>query len=385
MSLRVINSLADLKEVKAFWETWQVNPNSDFEQFQLVCQLRREVKSPFVMVLERSGNPCGILCARLEDSFFKPRIGYFSPLKIPAVVLMVIHEGMLGGLDAAAARRVVEHLWSLLASGKADVVTFSQLSEHSPLMRALMDHAPAWWCEKKPAWSTHRSMALENESGFLLKNMGSKHRAWIRNRQRKLESAFPGKVFWRWMSRFDDVSELCAGLEKVAARTYQRGLGAGFVDDVEHRSRLGLFAGRGQLRMQLLEIEGRIRAFWIGLVYRGVFHSWATCYDPDLQEYEPGTQVFLRLVDELAHEGVRKLDFGLGDAHYKQRFGDESWREATVTLFAPSPRGFALRSVLGFCTVVDDLSRRFLQRTGLLDRVKTGWRKRRAGGEPNSK
>jgi len=379
MSLRVISNLADLEEVKAFWETWQVSPNSDFEHFQLVCRLRPQVERPHVMVLERSGAACALLCARLEQSSFAPRIGYFNLLKIPAVVLTILHEGLVGGLDSEAMRMVVEHLWSLLASGEADAVIFSELSEHSPLVTALMDHAPAWWCEKKPAWSTHRSMALGDEPGFLLKNMRSKHRAWIRKKERELESAFPGKVLWQWMSRFNDIAELSAGLETVAARTYQRGLGAGFVDNEEHRRRLGLFAGRGQLRVQLLEIEERIRAYWIGLVYRGVFHSWATAYDPDLREYEPGTLVFLRLVDELAREGVRKIDFGLGDAHYKERFGDESWREATFTMFAPTLKGFAIRSLLGSCAAVDDLSRRFLHRTGLFDRIKTGWRKHLSG------
>src|SRR5208337_1917578 len=324
MSLRVINSLADLKEVKAFWETRQINPNSNFEQFKLVCQLRREVKSPYVMVLERSGNPCGLLCARLENTSFTPRIGYFSPVKIPAVVLTVIHEGLLGDFDLSAPRRVVEHLWSLLASGGANAVTFNSLSEHSPLMVALLDHAPAWWCEKKPVWTTHRTLALRNEPGFLLKSLRSDHRRGIKKKQRELESAFPGKILWKWMDRFDDVSELCARLEECAARTYQRGLGSGFIDNEEYRRRLGIFARRGQLRMQLLEIEGRIRAFDIGSVHRGVYYSWVTGYDPDLREYQPGNQVFFRFVDELVREGVRKLDFGLGDAFYKQRFGNES-------------------------------------------------------------
>ncbi|MGO9416073.1 MAG: GNAT family N-acetyltransferase [Syntrophobacteraceae bacterium] len=379
LSLRIINSLSNLEEVKALWETWQINPNSDFELFQLVCRSRREVKSPYVMVLERNGFPRAILCARLENTSFAPRIGYFRPLKIPAAVLTVIHSGLLGNLDSSTARRVVEHLWSLLASGGADAVTFHSLSEYSPLMLALLDHAPAWWCEKKPVWTTHRTMALGNEPGFMLKNQKSDHRRRIKKKQRELESAFPDKVLWKWMDRFDDVSELCAKLEMLAARTYQRALGSGFIDNEEYRKRFCIFAGRGQLRMQLLEIEGKIRAFNIGSVHRGVFYDWVMGYDPDLREYVPGTLVLFRLVDELIREGVRKFDFGLGDAHYKQRYGDESWDEADVTMFAPSPKGFALRFVFGFCAVIDGLSRRFLQRTGLLDRVKTGWRKRLSG------
>ena len=65
-----------------------------------------------------------------------------------------------------------------------------------------------------------------------------------------------------------------------------------------------------------------------------------------MSRYEVGTLIFIRMNDELAREGVRKLDFGIGDALYKQRFGDQSWREATVWLFAPTAKGMALRSIL---------------------------------------
>src|SRR5690606_2483245 len=110
--------------------------------------------------------------------------------------------------------------------------------------------------------------------------------------QKELESAFPGRVAWRWLAHCDDVHGLCEALESVATRTYQRGLGVGFFDGTEIRERLALFAGRDQLRVQLLEIDGEVRAFWFGLVYKGVFHSSETGYDPDLRSYEVGSLMF---------------------------------------------------------------------------------------------
>ena len=376
MSLKSVSSLADLDKVQVCWKAWQDNPNSDFEHFQLICRLRSEVKAPYVIVAERNGDPCALLCARLEYSSFVPRIGYFSLPRLPAVILNVLYEGFLGDVDADVARSTFQYVWSLLASGMADAAVFNRLSEDSPLMHVLMDRAPQTWCEKRIAWTTHRSMTLMGDQGFLLKRLRSKHRSWIRRKQRELESAFPGEVIWRLLDRTADIYELCTRLELVASRTYQRGLGSGFIDDQEHRAQLSLFASRGQLRVQLLEIAGEIRAFWIGIVYGGVFYSWDTGYDPDLRDYEPGTLVFLRLTDGLVSEGVQKVDFGLGDALYKQRFGDNSWREATVRLFAPTPRGLFLRAVLAFSGLLDRTARRFLEKAGLFDRMKTGWRRR---------
>ena len=74
-----------------------------------------------------------------------------------------------------------------------------------------------------------------------------------------------------------------------------------------------------------------------------------TGYDPDLREYVPGTLVLFRLVDELIREGVRKFDFGLGDAHYKQRYGDESWRRGGCDYVRAESQGICPSIRVGFC------------------------------------
>lgn len=102
------------------------------------------------------------------------------------------------------------------------------------------------------------------------------------------------------MNRFDDIPGLCTRLEEVAARTYHRGLGSGFMDDEEHRQRFAVFARQGQLRVQLLEIDGRVRAFWLGTVWQDIFYLSETGYDPDLSRYEAGALTFIRMADEAA-------------------------------------------------------------------------------------
>mgnify|MGYP000005848844 CR=1 FL=1 len=171
-------------------------------------------------------------------------------------------------------------------------------------------------------------------------------------------------------------SYICTRMEVVARSTYQRGLGAGFVDDELTRQRLALFARRGQMRVLLLELDGMPSAYWLGVVYGETFHAFATGYIPEAATYEVGTLSFLRLVEELVREGVGRLDFGLGDAYYKERFADRSWREATVQLFARTFRGRVLRGYLGTTARLDDYTRRVVKRLGLFDRVKGLWQAR---------
>jgi hypothetical protein len=378
MKIGIIKTLEELEAVRTYWEGWQNHPNNDFAQFKMVCQLRPEVESLFVTVIEDNRQPRALLAGRLQRTQFAPAIGYLTPVRIPAKVMTVLHQGVLGQIDDEAVLESVEYLWSLLRSGVADAIEFHYLSEDSPFLNALQLHRSGWFCEKNPRWSVHWEMNLPAEGSFIEHKFRSKHRTGIRKKERELESAFPGKISWRWVSRFDDIPGLCARLEEVAARAYQRGLGTGFMDNEEYRRRFALFASRGQLRVQLLEIDRRVRAFWFGYLYQDVFHLSETGYDPDLSRYEVGTLIFIRLNDELAKEGVRKLDFGIGDALYKRRFGDRSWREGTIWLFAPTAKGLALRSTMGLFSAVDKFGRNVIQRIGVLDRLKTGWRRRLA-------
>jgi len=376
MRIRTLRTLQELEAVKDCWSRWQVHVNSDFEHFTLVCGLRPEVGSPWVLVVEDDSGPGALVACRLENSSIAPTIGYLTTPPLRARVLSVIHHGVVGSLDGSAATAILGHLWSMLAAGHADAVNFHHLPEGSPLLEALWREGPRWFTEKSPRWSVHREMLLP-DIRMVEKTVSAKHRSWLRKRASMLEDAYPGRVAWRWLTRFDDVGPLCARLEQVAARSYQRGLGAGFYDNEEFRSRLELFARRGLLRVQLLEVDGRVRAFWFGTIYGDVFHSSETAYDPELREYEVGTLMFLHMVRELAGEGVARLDFGIGDAQYKQRFGTRSWRETSAWMFAPSARGVSLMLSVRVCGAIDRMARRLVEHTGLTDKLKGAWRRRR--------
>ena len=381
MKIRIIKTLPELEAVRPSWEKWQNHINHDFDHFKLVCQIRSEIESPFVAVIEDHNQQHAVLVGRLERTEFSPPIGYLKPVKISAKVITIIHQGLLGDLDAEAANYCIQSFQSLLRSGIADAIEFYHLSENSPLLQSLLAKRSRWLCEMRLKWSTHREMTIPGGGGFMQQKVSAKHRSSIRKKQRELEAAYPGKIAWRWMSRFDDVPGLCAKLEEAAARTYQRGLRSGFFNNEEFRQRFDLFARQGQLRVQLLEIDEKVKAFWFGTVYKGVFNSSETGYDPDLRRYEVGTQLFIRMVDELAREGVKSLDFGIGDAGYKQRFSDRSWRETTVWIFAPTAKGLAMGATGKLFKLLDSAGRRILDRARLSDRLKNIWRRRLSKGE----
>src|SRR5207245_2888650 len=119
-------------------------------------------------------------------------------------------------------------------------------------------------------------------------------------------------------------------------------------------------------------------AFWIGSVYAGTFHGEFTGYDPSYADYSPGMFLTLRIIEGLCSkdsgESVTEIDFGLGDAQYKQVLGNRQWLDATVYLFAPTFRGMGLNLLRTPLLVIDETSRRVLDQAKILSRTKTVWR-----------
>lgn len=375
--VQVYQGPSELQTLAEAWRGLQHHPNSDFEHFMLVCRLRSEVVTPMALGFWVDGTCRAIMAGRLERLLLRPSFGYAKLPVMSAIVLTFIHEGILGVLDSRMAAAAIAVLSGMMARRDMDAVSFHMLPERvSSLWGAVQKQAAHFSGTLICDWAIHREMTLQNQPGYLLSQMRAKHRGWIRKKERDLEKAFPGRVHWKWCAGIVDVLGLCGKVEAVARTTYQRGLGAGFIDNHENRERLSFFARKGQLRVLLLEIDGIPKAFWMGTVYKGVFHSAATGYTPDVKDFEVGTLAFIRVVDELVREGVRRLDFGLGDAHYKERFADRHWREATVQLFAPTCRGRFLHAYLGLFSWLDHEARRLLSRLGAVDRIKKSWRAR---------
>lgn len=369
--------LDEVCRIRGEWEKLQYHPNSDLDHCLLVCRLRSEVLHPWALSVWDGDHCRAIVAGRLEQNRLRPRLGYASLPGVPAKQLVILHEGFLGELDDEASQAVVAALFQTLQEGQADLVSLHALPEGLVgVWAALLSKSGQTLGVVSPAWTIHRGLTLSREPGFLLKNMRSKHRSWVRRKERELSEAFPNRIQWIWHQDIADLPRLCHRMETVARTTYQRGLGSGFIDNEEIRQRLTLFAKRGQTRVSLLEIDGTPKAFWLGTVYRNVFYSGATGYVPEMRPFEVGTSIFLRLVDELVREGIERLDFGLGDAEYKERFGNQLRREADLHLFGKTSKSRLLRNYLRCTNTIEMATRRTLQRSGVFARLKQAWRAR---------
>ena len=83
------------------------------------------------------------------------------------------------------------------------------------------------------------------------------------------------------------------------------------------------------------------------------------------------------MIDDLCrHPEARVVDYGVGDADYKKRFGTRSTREGNVVVYAPTARAVTVNLVRSALVATVGLGKRALKRSDLYRRVKREWRSR---------
>jgi CelD/BcsL family acetyltransferase involved in cellulose biosynthesis len=316
-----------------------------------------------------------MVVGRIEKHEFAFRIGYKAVYRVQLPTLTVVYGGYLGSAATTEAPRIVDALLGALARREADALYIPNLRVDTPLFTAAMQQPSALGRQHSWAPKVHWRLELPGSLEEFIQTRPSRSRSRIRRYPKRLLDEYDGRYRLEVFRDRADLDRLVADVEEVAKLTYQRGLGIGFAEDHVMRSLTALGMEHGWFRGYVLYLDDRPRAYWLGFGYRGVFRTGLTGYDPAFAEYNVGTFVLTRLLDDLARdEAFRVVDYGFGDAEYKHTFGTESWQEADVLVFAPTIRG-AWRN-LGR-TSVHGIDRSMRAVSGSMGaRVKKAWRRR---------
>jgi CelD/BcsL family acetyltransferase involved in cellulose biosynthesis len=378
-AVRVARTVSEVEGLRSIWVHFQHHPNSDIDHYLAVLRSGVGIR-PHVMVAYRGNEPEAMLVGRLERRAVEFKVGYLR-LPSPRVrSLTFIHGGVLGSLSPQGSEALTREITSLLRGGEAVVAYFNSLRTDSSLFQSIK-HARGFPSRDRfPKVHIHRAMAVPDTVDALYSKLSSKSRKNQRRQAKRLEQEHQDAVV---IERFPgDLSfeRMLADVEAIARKTYQRGLEVGFADTRDARIRLRAAADRGQLRTFVLYLGVRPVAFWMGTLHRASFYSDSMGYDPDCAEYSPGMYLIMKVIEGLAcrqhGDDVRLVDFGLGDAQYKQVLGDREWQEASFFLFVPTAPGAALNLLRTPIAALDHLLRRVAGRAGLLYSTKKAWRER---------
>jgi hypothetical protein len=278
----------------------------------------------------------------------------------------------MGDDSEEACATLLQAAMQTMAEKQLDLIDLGYIPCEHPLFKLAVT-LPGWQCRDFGVTrGGHWRMKLPESYEEFLGQRSKKHRYWLKRLPRVLEEAFPGQVKIRRFQSPGEVEEFSRDAEAVSTQTYQHRLGEGFNN--EYKARCDLFAARGAFCGYVLYINGEPKAYWLATAYQDTIYLNLTGYEPALRKFELGTILLMKLFADHCGTSIRKVDFGLGGAGYKERFGDESFQEASTRIYRASLKPLFVNVLTGLHGRISAGAKAVLTKLGLLQRLKRHWR-----------
>jgi CelD/BcsL family acetyltransferase involved in cellulose biosynthesis len=284
----------------------------------------------------------------------------------------VMREGWLGRADAYTAEVIMDELMAALDRREGDVLLFRQLEHDSVLHRAALARSTfATRRQHAARTNVHWIAELKPTLDEYLATVSPSTRKSVRRTAGRLEREYGDRLSIATFDRSDELERFLADVESVAARTYQRRIGVGYVGDESQQQRLLLLAQRGWFRGYVLYLDDRPVAFELGELYRGRFHSLAGAYDPEYAHDRVGAYLLMKVFEDLgADVDASVFDFGFGDAAYKAKLSQRRFEEGDFVVYARRPRPIWIKFARTAMLELTSATTRALRRLSLLERIK---------------
>jgi hypothetical protein len=374
-SVSTFSTLKDIEALHSSWSAMQWHPNTDIEFYTDVVRAWGNQCTPHVLAINRNGLPEALLVGRSEMVSIDCRFGYKTIFKVKARQLTFIYGGTLGKYSSENCAIFIKAIRDSLDRHEADLAEFHFIKTDSELYQTLSSARRA--SASRSTAQLHRSTSVGYTADDTYRGMSAKRRKNLRGK--KLFHEFEGRISIRCFHKLDSFEEMFVDVESIACKTYHRKLGVGFDGSEELRQRMIAESVRGRFRAYVLYLANKPAAFWIATAYKGVLYSDYLGYDPIEAKYSPGmyliTKTLEGLCDSEMDSTIRKVDWGLGDAQYKQVLSDTSWSEASIKIYGPTLRGVAIKATVVPIAAIDSWLKIVLANSGLLQKVKTRWRR----------
>ena len=204
-----------------------------------------------------------------------------------------------------------------------------------------------------------------------------------RRREKRLLAEYDGNVRIERYNSTDSLPKLIEDAEYVASRSYQRGIGVGFIPRTRFDSGSNSLPRKAGFVPGCLGLGGTPTAFWIGTLreVRSLAIIWRLIQSCRACPTWHSVLGYERYFEEMqdATPGVSLIDFGRGDAAYKARFGTTVKATANLYLFALTWRGLYSSTIETGSRLTTSLAKAALARFGVLERVKRRQRQRAVG------
>lgn len=367
----------EIEAIRATWASWQYHPNADIDHFLTIVKARDEVICPYVTIIYEDDKLRALVVGRIEDVKLRVSLGYKTILQPTLRHLTIVYGGILGDITSSVVKEIIGSLQKCLNDREAEVICFSNLNIESELFSIARTYPTFVSRDNAVRCNLHWTIELPNTYEEFFSKLSRRTRSSLNNYANRLEKTFSDKLEMKVYEESNDLDRIVNDMEHVARRTYHRGLGTGFIDNNENRVRFELGLKNHWFYVFILYIEGEPIAFWSGWKYRNTFYTDFTGYLPEYSNLRVGNYVLQKMIRSvLSDPSTRKIDFGFGDAQYKQILSNQKWEEASVYVFFPSIGNICLNLLRTFVFLLSKFVNQILNKSSIRNRIKKIWRKK---------
>jgi len=376
-SVSLARTEEQVEDLRACWTGLDGSRHLDIDFFLVVLRQRAAIIRPHVLLLSRNGRPATLLVARIEDVPIPIRFGYWTICRPRMRRLVVHHGGILGNSEDEPVRLLWEELKQALRRREAQMLHFNGIRTDSSFYRHVREDTPWFRRDWKPGVEPHWQIVVPQEYETFHASRSKNVRRNISRCASRIRREFGDEAVLRVFREESEIDRIMADAEAVAAKSYLRGLGVGFMPTQENRLRLQLASREGALRAYFLYFRNVPAAFILGRAAGERLHLNFTAHDAEFEYFSPGAYVMVQIIRDACRDpGIRFIDFGFGDALYKRNYCNDKWMEVFPVVYAARPYCILLNVLRGTNAVVAGLAQRQLERLGIVQRVKKAWRTR---------
>lgn len=262
------------------------------------------------------------------------------------------------------------------ADSGADFLLIEDLDTATPLYRAVQEHA-SHGCQLFAShdFQPRRYIDFPESESEYWATFSSRSLSKFRRNLKKF-----GRTELQRVSEIDQVPDFLRAAHEISKESWQScQFGLRIRNDDAELRQLTILAQHGMLRSYLWWIEGRPAAFAVCNQHGGCFRYEEIAYRAEYGQFSPGRTMLHQIVEDLLrHDSPSVLDFGGGDAEYKQQFANRESSSGSVWLVPQAPRAQVTLKYLKLCRWIRSTGRAVLLQAGLGTRARQWIRSRRS-------
>ena len=191
------------------------------------------------------------------------------------------------------------------------------------------------WHERHPRIEQRRILELR---GLLAEQSHRKHVNWFLRR---------GKLEYRRITVPEEVLHRLPAFFALHVNEWHTKGGRSLFDDASNRNfyrfLIDELGSQGAIRLDTVELSGRIIAAHFGFEWRERAFYYKPCYDPEFASHSPGKLLLAYIIEDAANRGLEEVDLLYGLEPYKLRYASSVRATASLLLQRSRIRAAAKR------------------------------------------